>query len=122
MSSASIDGVLPTAGMSVISGVVMRPSGRTCTFDPSSGLRHTKIVSSSSGPMTYSSPGPSCIDTNCAGGNCGPLAVEQPVSTRLAIALPARRRAKRRFGMDISLLRRRFQRPAEFTLRYRAKG
>jgi hypothetical protein len=32
MSSASIEGVLPTAGMSVISGVVIRPSGRTWTF------------------------------------------------------------------------------------------
>ena len=32
MSSASIAGVLPTAGMSVISGVVMRPSGRTWTL------------------------------------------------------------------------------------------
>ena len=31
MSCASIVGVLPTAGMSVISGVVMRPSGLTCT-------------------------------------------------------------------------------------------
>ena len=45
MSSASIAGVLPTAGMSLISGVVMRPSGRTCTSDDSSGLRQTKIWS-----------------------------------------------------------------------------
>ena len=29
MSSDSIEGVLPTAGMSVIKGVVIRPSGRT---------------------------------------------------------------------------------------------
>ena len=63
MSSASIAGVLPTAGMSLISGVVMRPSGRTCTFADSSGLRHTKMLSWSSGPMTYSSLGCSCVAT-----------------------------------------------------------
>jgi hypothetical protein len=31
--------------MSVISGVVIMPSGRTWTLAPSSGLRHTKMVS-----------------------------------------------------------------------------
>ena len=45
MSSLSIAGVLPTAGMSLISGVVIRPSGRTWTFDDSSGLRQTKMLS-----------------------------------------------------------------------------
>jgi hypothetical protein len=38
MSSASIEGVLPTAGMSVISGVVIRPSGRTCTLRAQFGI------------------------------------------------------------------------------------
>ena len=36
------------------------------------GLRQTWMVSSSSGPITYSSPGPSCIATKRAGGSCGP--------------------------------------------------
>ena len=53
MSSASWAGVLPAAGMSVISGVVMRPSGRTWTLAPSSALRQTKTVSSSSGADEY---------------------------------------------------------------------
>jgi hypothetical protein len=77
---ASIVGVLPTAGMSETSGVVMRPSGRTWTFAPSSSLRQTWIVSSSSGPITYSSPGPSCIATKLAGASCGPPPPAQPES------------------------------------------
>lgn len=51
MSSASWAGVLPTATMSVISGVVMRPSGRTPMRVDSSGLRQTKMLSSSDGPI-----------------------------------------------------------------------
>src|SRR5258706_13445496 len=100
MSSESIEGVLPTAGMSVISGVVMCPSGRTCTLAPNSGLRQTKTVSSSSGPMTYSSPGPSCIATKEAGGSCGPCDESaQPDKARLARALPASRREKWSLGI-----------------------
>ena len=71
MSAASIAGVLPTAGMSLISGVVMRPSGRTWTFADNSGLRHTKILSVSSGPMTYSSLGACLLATKAAGGSSG---------------------------------------------------
>jgi hypothetical protein len=80
MSSASWAGVLPTAGMSVISGVVMRPSGRTCTFAPSSGLRHTKTVSSSSAPMMYFSLTSSSVLTKEAAGSVLPVveAVVQP--------------------------------------------
>src|SRR5690554_1145937 len=84
-SSASIAGVLPTAGISVISGVVIRPSGRTWTFAPNSGLRQTNIVSSSSGPITYSSLGPCCFETKEAGGSSGAEDVlAHPASARLA--------------------------------------
>ncbi len=86
-SSASIAGVLPTAGMSLISGIVMRPSGRTCTSTERSVLRHTKILSWSIGPITYSSPGPSRVATNEAGASCGrpPPPPMQPVSSSAAI-------------------------------------
>ena len=90
MSSASMRGVLPTAGMSLMSGVVIRPSGRTWTFDESSGLRHTKMFSWSSGPITYSSPGCSWFATKGAGGKADEPAETQPL--RLSVTTPARGR------------------------------
>jgi hypothetical protein len=53
-------------------------------------LRQTNTVSSSSGPITYSSPGPSCIATNDAGGNCGCWPRQpQPGQRKLSMAVPA---------------------------------
>ena len=84
----SVRAVLPAAGMSVINGVVMRPSGRTCTFAPSSGLRQTKMVIWSSGPMIYSSLACCCAGIEGAGGRFEPPVVEQPVMAML-LALTA---------------------------------
>ena len=54
MSRASAVGVLPCAGRSSTSGVVILPSGRTGTAIDSSGLRQTMMLTVSSGPITYS--------------------------------------------------------------------
>ena len=103
MSCWSIVGVLPTAGISVISGVVIRPSGRTWTLPPSSGFRHTKIWSSSSGPMIYSSPGPSWFATKLALGSCGAVvpAPMHPVSAVAAMPEISAARAARSEGKDV---------------------
>ncbi len=51
MSRSSSVGVLPSASRSSISGVVIRPSGRTGTLSDNSGLRQTMTLTTSDGPM-----------------------------------------------------------------------
>ena len=51
MSCASRVGLLPAAGRLSMSGIAMRPSGRTVTVIDSSGLRQTTMVSVSNGPI-----------------------------------------------------------------------
>jgi len=72
--------------MSSISGVVKRPSGRTVTDVESSGLRHTKMLRESSGPTTYSAPGPSSEAWNCAGGKVGSPLFEAQAESARAVA------------------------------------
>ena len=50
-SRASAVGVLPSAARSSTSGVEILPSGRTGTVIDSSGLRHTMMLTVSSGPI-----------------------------------------------------------------------
>src|SRR5690606_24876965 len=47
------------------------------------------MVSLSRGPITYSSPGPSCMATKLAGASCGPLEPPQPERTSSALATAA---------------------------------
>jgi iron-sulfur cluster assembly accessory protein len=54
ISRDSAVGVLPSAGRSSTSGVVILPSGRTGTERDSSGLRQTIMLTVSSGPIRYS--------------------------------------------------------------------
>src|SRR4051794_1390799 len=86
ISRASTAGVVPVAGTSWTSGIARRPSGRTATVTDSSGLRQTKILSTSPGPIWY---GGACdIAVGGAGGRVETHAVRrQPSATAPTRAL-----------------------------------
>src|SRR5689334_12350275 len=73
------------ATTSSTSGIETRPSGRTGTVTVSSGLRHTKMLRLSPGPIRYSAEGKE--EAGGAGGNGG--APPHPARRRVAIAATA---------------------------------
>ncbi len=80
----------------------------TWTLAPSSSLRQTWIVSSSSGPMTYSSPGPPASRRSSPGPARRSLPlVAQPASSRQAAPTAAARRAEMVVRMGPASLRNR---------------
>src|SRR4051794_12014234 len=85
-SRASSAGVFPVAMTSWTSGIERRPSGRTGTVTDSSGLRQTKTLSTSPGPIWYSAV--SCVDVTGAGGNVWPKT--HPVKTQPSASAPTR--------------------------------
>src|SRR5690349_21687825 len=80
MSRASWVDVLPAAGRSSTSGVVILPSGRTGTDIDTSGLRHTMILIASPGPIRYSG------FTASVEGSAGRLLAQPPRMNRQLIA------------------------------------
>jgi hypothetical protein len=85
-SRARAVGVFPIATTSSTSGIETRPSGRTGTVTVNSGLRHTKMLRLSPGPMRYSADGSD--EAGGAGGSSGVPPHPAMTSTATAATAP----------------------------------